>query len=145
MYVDKFLEFSRNQALTAKAASTNVIDLGVDHDIGRGEPMAVTIHVGVSASANDGNETYTFTLQTDDNSSFSSATNLTSITVAAADLVAGYKFFIGVPKANERYLRMNYTLGGTTPTITLTSYLEPQNFIDTGSGDIYYPDGYTIV
>jgi len=59
-------------------------------------------------------------VQTDDNSAFSSATTvLTSRTVAAGS--AGDSLIIGLPDTNERYVRLNYDMGGTSPTVSVTA------------------------
>lgn len=123
MFIDSTLEFSRAQALSATAASSNVIDLGVDRDIGPGKPMWIVLDVGVTAAAGG---TYQVDLQTDDNSAFSSPTSIATLTLAAASLKAGAQFVMGMPYANERYLRLNYTLGGTTPGVTISAFLTDQ-------------------
>jgi hypothetical protein len=124
MYIDSLLEFSRAQALTASAASTNVIDLGSDRDIGPGRALWIVIAVAVAAAAGG---TYQFDLQTDDNAAFSSPTTIASLAPAAAALKAGAQFVIGMPFANERYLRLNNTLGGTTPGVTINAFLTDQD------------------
>ena len=147
MMLDAQHLFSDAQALTATAASTNLIDLGADRDIGKGEPMAVVICVDVAADFTTANETYQIDLETDDNSSFSSATviarRIPVVTASAATngLAAGKILVIPVPHDNERYLRLNYTLGGTTPTVTLTSFLQAMSMIQS---DAQYPDALTI-
>lgn len=139
---DAFSEFSDAQALTSTAVSTNVVDLGGDHNVGIGEPMAVVITVGVAADDSDGDETYSVALQTDDNDSFSSATQIGSATITRGD-AAGTQYVIVVPadQTAERYLRLNYTLGGTSPSVTVDARLSPlkhvQNYVS-------YPDGFTI-
>lgn len=124
MYIDSLLEFSRNQALAASAASSNVIDLGSDRDIGPGRAMWIVIAASVAAAAGG---TYQIDLQTDDNAAFSSPTTIATLTPAAAALKAGAQFVMGMPFANERYLRLNYTLGGTTPGVTLNAWLTDQD------------------
>lgn len=137
MIIDSRLEFSVAQAITADAASTNTIDLGSDRDIGVGQAMWVIIQVDVAADATTGDETYSIILQTDDNSSFSSATNIATYTPTAAMLTAGSRHVIGMPLANERYLRLNYDVGGTTPTVTLSAWLTDQEPTKWTA----YPDG----
>ena len=141
MYLDSQLQFSDAQALTATADSTNVIDLGVNQDIGKGEPMGVVITVGVAADSTTGNETYQFQLETDDNAAMSSSTVIGDQTVAAASLTAGDKVVIPLGHTNERYLQVLYTLGGTTPSVTVDAYLQPLSMID---GVTNYADGYSI-
>tara|TARA_R110000851_G_scaffold88070_9_gene192202 strand:+ start:455 stop:883 length:429 start_codon:yes stop_codon:yes gene_type:complete len=141
MILDSLLKFSDAQALTATADSTNVIDLGLDRDIGIGEPMAVVITVGVSADVADADETYQFQLETDDNAAMSSSTVIGDVTVAGANLVAGDKVVIPIGHSNERYLQVLYTLGGTSPSVTVDAFLQPFSMID---GTVTYASGYSI-
>lgn len=143
MYLDSQLLFSDAQALSATAASTNLVDLGVDANQGIGEPLAVVITVDVAADGTTTDETYAFALQTDDNSSFSSAATILSRTIGYASLTAGSQHVIPVPADTslERYVRLNYTLGGTTPTVTVTAALVPQKFLQNYQA---VADGVTI-
>ncbi|EML1597804.1 hypothetical protein RVY52_002543 [Burkholderia cenocepacia] len=137
MYIDSLLEFSRAQALSASGASQNIIDLGSDRDIGPGRPLWVVVAVAAAADNTTGDETYSIALQTDDNAAFSSPTTIATVAPAAASMPVGARFVIGMPFANERYLRLNYTLGGTTPSVTLNAFLTDQ---DPSSWQAY-PDG----
>lgn len=123
MIIDRLLEFSDAQALTATAASTNVIDLGSDAEIGPGRPLWVVITIDVELDGTT--PTFQAALQTDDNDSFSSPTVIAESEQFSA-LAAGDKIVIGVPYSNERYLRLNYTLGGTTPTVSVSAHLTDQ-------------------
>ena len=130
MIMDKLGEFSDGQALTATAASTNTVDLLADRNIGRGETLWIVITLDVGADDTTGDETYSVAVQTDDNSSFSSATTIGTITINRGD-AAGTKYVFAMPYNNERYLRLNYTLGGTTPTVTLNAWItnmEPESW-----------------
>ena len=142
MYVDSQNLFSNSQALTATAASTNLIDLGVDRDIGVGEPLAVVLTVEVAADATTGNETYQVDVETDDNSSFSSASVIARRIPTAAELALGTVMTIPLPNTNERYIRLNYTLGGTTPTVTLSAHLAPLSMVQNNRT---YADGFSIM
>lgn len=121
MILDDTVLFSDSQDLSQVAgayASTNVIDLGADRDIGLGNPVRILVQVD-ETFASAGAATLNIDLETDDNSSFSSATTIaTTGAVAKATLVQGYKFaeISFVPRANERYLRLNYTIGTATTT-----------------------------
>lgn len=137
MYIDSLLEFSRAQALAASAASTNIIDLGSDRDIGPGRPLWVIVQAAVAADHTTGDETYQLDLQTDDNAAFGSPTTIATLAPAAANIPAGARFVIGMPFTNERYLRLNYTLGGTTPSVTLNAWLTDQE----PAAWQAYPDG----
>ncbi len=141
MYLDSQLQFSNAQAVTSTADSTNVVDLGVDHDIGKGEPMAVVITVGVAADFTTGDETYNFIVETDDNAAMTSSTIIGNVSVLTPLLTAGDKVVIPLGHLNERFLQVVYTTGGTTPTITVDAYLIPMSMID---GVTNYADGFNI-
>ena len=92
-------------------ASTNVIDLSVDRDIGKGEPVPFLAQITTACVGATG--TLTLILETDDNEAFASAEALwTSEAIPVANLVAGYKFPLNfLPRTNQRYLRVTYTVG----------------------------------
>lgn len=139
MILDAHQQFSDAQALTATAASTNYVDLGVDRDMGKGEPLAVVITVGTALAGTS--PTFQPSIETDDNSSFSSASTIIT-GQSYSSLAAGAKIVVPLPHTNERYVRVKYTLGGTSPTATVDAYLQPMSMID--SNDAYYANGYTI-
>jgi hypothetical protein len=117
MIFDKENLFSEDQAITATAASTNLIDLGANSSrvasaIERGK---ASVFAQVTADF-DNLTNLAVALQTDDNSGFSSATTLRSETVLLADLVAGKQLDFGpLPVNTERYVRLNYTVTGAAP------------------------------
>lgn len=127
MIFDKTLQFSADQALTGTSlvASTDHLDLGQDRDIGPGTPMWLVV---VSKVAPGGTSpTLTIAIQTDDNSGFSSATNLvTHPTIAGAAFGVGAMVVIPWPFTNERYNRVAFTPGGTSPTFTVDAFLTSQ-------------------
>lgn len=134
--------FSAAQALTATAVSTNVIRRKAK-DIAKGTPMALVITVRVKADATTGDETYAAQLKTDDNEALASATNVGgSISMPRTD-PAGTKYVLYLPahQVLEEYLRVDYTLGGTTPTITVDAELVPWFDIQ---NDAYYADAVVI-
>lgn len=115
MIFDKENLFSDHQAVTATAASDNVINLGVSRDIGKGVPVPIDIRVTEDfATLTD----LTVSVEVDDNESFSSATTLaTTAAIAAADLVVGKVFSIQyMPLGIEQYVRLKYTVGGSNAT-----------------------------
>ena len=142
MYIDYENQISDAQALTATADSSHYIDLGTDRHISRGAPMALFISVDTAADTASGNETYQFQLETDDNTSFSSSTIVADATIAGSALTAGSRHVIPMGLSNERYLQGVYTLGGTTPSVTITASVQPMNMI--ASEDVVYPVGYTV-
>lgn len=142
MLIDVQNVFSDAQALTATAVSTNVIDLGADNNVGIGEPMAVVIQLTVAADATTGDETYTAAIKTDSAVGFGSSTTLTTLTITRGD-AAGTQYQYILPKSTDlkRYLRVDYTLGGTTPTVTLDAWLTP---LDGLEKNVPYADNITI-
>lgn len=143
MIIDSQLLFSDAQAFSADAASTNYLDLGVARNLFDGEPMAVVIQVDVAADHTTGDETYAFKIQCDDNTSFSSATDLVSATILYSDLTAGAIVVLPIPigVSVERYLRVYFDGGGTTPTVTATIFLQPLSMVQKNK---VYADNITI-
>jgi hypothetical protein len=114
MFLDKETILSEDQALTTTANSTNVVDLsGVDtKDVAPGEPLDLLVQVTADLT---GGTSVAVTVETDDDEAFGSATTVaTSAAIAAATLVAGYRFAVALPAQGlERYLRLTYTIVGT--------------------------------
>ncbi|TIT90394.1 MAG: hypothetical protein E5W41_00275 [Mesorhizobium sp.] len=120
MIFDMQTLLSDAQAITATAASTNIIDLGpinsgFARDIGKGKPIPLRIQL---VEAFNNLTSLTIALQVDDNSGFASPKTVWSQTVVLADLIAGK---VIVPEyitrgTDERYMRLNYTVTGTAPT-----------------------------
>ena len=140
MFIDAQHLFSDAQALTATAASTNSIDLGSDRNIGVGEPMSVVITCDVAMGGTS--PTFIATLQADDNSAFSSAVSVIACPQKTA-IAAGEQIVLPVPAAamTARYIRLNYTMGGTSPTVTVTAHLMPSSMVQNYQS---YADGFTI-
>lgn len=117
MILDNQTLFSDQQAITVTTVSTNTIDLGpinagVVRDVGNGKPVPIVIQVTENFAA-AGAAVLTVTLQTDDNPSFTSPKTVSTVPGAAvADLRAGKAITMDyLPRgANERYLRLNYTV-----------------------------------
>lgn len=110
MILDKELIFSSSQAVTAAAASTDIIDQGSAANA-LGEELYLVITCNTAATA-AGAATVNFQLQTDDNSSFSSpAILLETGDVAKTALTANKVVFKGkLPVGAERYLRVYYNV-----------------------------------
>lgn len=112
MIIDYENQFSDAQAVTASAASTNSIDLKTGGDALARE-LELVVRVDTTADSAGDAATITIALQTDDNSSFSSAKTLfTTAAIAQASAVAGAELVkVKVPLGCERYLRVYYTIG----------------------------------
>lgn len=114
MILDKLLMFSEAQAVTASAASNDVIDLGpIDgtrRDIGVGYPLEFWATVNTSAAA-AGAATVNIQLQTSpDNSTWTTLS--TSGDLALSALTSGKRVMSQkVPQGVQRYLRVNYVVG----------------------------------
>ena len=115
MLFDAKLLMSNAQAITASAASTDIIDRGDSKDVGRAGDIPLVIQVVESFNTLT---SLTIDLQTDDSSGFGAARSLYQIVVPLADLKLGYQTpVITLPQKTKRYLRVNYTVTGTAPTL----------------------------
>jgi hypothetical protein len=127
MILDRTLMFSNAQAITADAASTDIVDLfatgtaaghasPLTKDIGKGAPVPLLIQVV------EGFNTLTslrVVIQCDDNVGFASAKDVLEVSLPLAALTAGRTFPITAvpPGVNERYMRIFYDVVGTAPTL----------------------------
>lgn len=118
MRLDSQAIFSNEQAITATAASTNVVELskanGKFTEVAYGKPIPLLIQVVEDFATLT---SLTVAIQTDDNAAFSSATTLASATLAVAALKAGAKFPLKeIPAGNEGFVRLYYTVTGSNAT-----------------------------
>lgn len=130
MFLDKDLEFSTAQAVTAAAASTNYVDTAPLYTGNTGRDLGVSsewyIYAVCTVAMTDGSSdsTLAVTLETDDNTSFSSATTLQTLFTFPAVSAAGTKLFAKVSPglAFERYIQLRYTpANGNLSTGTFTA------------------------
>ena len=119
--------FSDEQAITDTAVSTNFLNLGeaatppqspaaLRRDIGAGNNMPLAILVTETFATLT---SLNVSVEVDDNSSFSSAKTVgaTGVIPAAALVQGAYLPLTNVPiGTNERYMRLRYTVAGTTAT-----------------------------
>lgn len=119
--------FSDDQAVTATAISTNVIDTGVRDtpyggkaalkgDIGRGTKIPLLVQVTEDFATLT---SLTITVETSANADLSSSDVLySSGAVGVAALIKGYQLPLDIVpnKATKRYLGIRYTVGGTNAT-----------------------------
>jgi len=143
MFIDALLQFSSSaQALSGAGtvASTDTIDLGQERRLGSGEQMGVVICV--TAAMTGTSPTFQCNIQSDDNSGFSSAANVAS-SATFSTLAVGSRVIIPIPPGvlTERYLRLSYTLGGTTPAVSVKSFVQPLNQIESQAS---YASGFVI-
>lgn len=109
--------FSNNQAVTADAASTNIIKLAAGQlkEVAFGTPIPLRIQV------TEDFETLTslnIKVQTASDEAFASPVDLAATgAIAAADLKAGYVAPINfIPKGNLGYMRLYYDVTGSNAT-----------------------------
>lgn len=109
MIIDKLLQVSDAQAVTASAASTDVIDFGqANPNSGINHKTSLAITVDETATA-AGAATVTFSVQDSaDNSSFADVAVTAAIGKAA--LPAGAQVLIPMPVVHRRYVRAYYTV-----------------------------------
>jgi hypothetical protein len=130
MILDMQTLFSDDQAITTTAASTNLIDLGapgsvpiggaLNRDVGPGTPIEILIQHVVDSGGTS--PTFIATLQNDNDVAFGSATTIATSATMSGALKGDRASIVFVPDScDERYLRLNYTTGGTTPTHTVTA------------------------
>ena len=130
MIFDATEQFSNAQAITATAASTNVIDTGATgtsygaaaahrRDMGKGTAVPLAIRV-VQSFNNLTSLTITYEVADDAAFSTNKTTVFTSPTYTLAQLASGAAHllpdFIPVG-ADRRYHRLLYTVAGTAPTL----------------------------
>lgn len=110
MILDKFLQVSSKQAVTASAASTDVIDFGqANPNTGMDDitEMVITVDEAVVAA---GAATVQFSIQDSaDNATFVDVAMTGAI--AKADLSQGKQVVIPMPVKLRRYCRVYYTVG----------------------------------
>lgn len=141
MIIDSQTEYSDEQAVTASAASTNIVDHGIG-DAGVGEPSVyLNIQVDEAVTAT-GSATVQFALQTDGDSAFGSATTLLQTdaigkaALTAGTVVAQFKLPVGM----ERYSRVYYTVA-TGP---LTAGKFSAHLVHDVEKNVAYRIGYEI-
>lgn len=126
MIFDNTLLFSDNQAITASAASTNIIDTGSydpvlpggtsgqARDLGKGTkiPLLIQVTETFDTAAEDG--TLAISLRLDSTSTITPDKTISLGTFTEAELVAGFQIpFDYIPKGtNLQYMQLYYTVGG---------------------------------
>ena len=141
MILDRENAFSQSQALTGTSLvpSTDVIDLSQVRQIGQGNNLPELV-LNFEAAPGGTTPTITVALQTDDNVGFASPTTLITYLSAVTTPAASTQFIFNIPQQGiERFIRLAYTQGGTSPTTTLSAHLilDPQI-------DLKYAGGFTV-
>lgn len=142
MMIDRNLQLSVAQAVTATAPSVDVIDAGAtagrQRDIGNGEQLhaVFTMVSGVTAA---GAATVKFSIQDSaDNVTFADV--VASGDIGKAALFTGTQVVLPLPPGMRRYVRANYTVGTgplTAGAVTCSIVLDVQR-------NVAYPSGYNV-
>ena len=112
--IDSLLMLSDNQAITATATSTNILDMGKDREIAFGNPVPLLI---VIKEAFNNLTSLQVAVETSASEDFSSSVELASSTVLLANLKKGALIpLCFMPSGNKGYVRLKYTVTGTAPT-----------------------------
>ena len=116
--------FSDKQALTASAASTNIIDT-IAANYGEGNPIDVCIEVTVASSGGT-TPTYVVALQESADEAFSSPlVVLQTKAFSQAEFAKNANLMkFGLPTPIKRYIRMYYTVTGSPTGGKVTAYLK---------------------
>lgn len=125
MILDKENMFSENQAVTATAVSTDIVDLGPG-DTGPSEGVSLFVTAGTAFT---GAGTISVMVETSDElngagTALSGAVTVATYPVSNDALLAGGKL-VGarLPHGMKRYARLNYAVTGTVAAGTLTAGL----------------------
>lgn len=112
--VDAILIFSDEQAITATAASTNVIDFGeANANLGAGTPLIINFIITEAFATCD-----SLQISLQQGSTSTPATELINLpAILTASLTKGaYIPEIMIPSQHLRYLRLYYTIAGSNAT-----------------------------
>jgi len=137
--IDSELRFQTAQLLNSVGAnaSTNVIDSSQVRHIGNGKAMGVEFHIDVAADNANADETYAFIVEGSADAAFSTPIEVARRTFTHAEIATklqtGQSVNVPLPKeehATVIFYRTNVFTAGTTPSVTVTSELTPQDAID---------------
>ncbi len=150
---DNQVRLATAQAFSASGASTDYHDISKSRSLA-GEPLAMVFTVTTAADYTTTDEAYTFSLQCDDNTGFSSPVTLVSRLFSLANnnppgtfLKAGAQVSLPIPPGllegrTEQYVRGYLTLGGTTPSVSVNIDIMPQSMV---AKPALYASGFSIL
>lgn len=146
MLLDKENQFSDAQTVTTGSgtgvASTNVIDFGSARDIGAGRNLYIVVNCVTATTDAGNNSTLEVRTQTDDNESFSSATNTGVVGTFPVNSAIGTKLVRRIDPGlfNERYGRLLYiSANGDLSTGAFDAHI-----VETPDVYTMYPDAIVI-
>lgn len=111
MIQDALNTFSGSQAVTAAAASTDVIDLIATRKIAAGRPLFIHVECVTTMTDSGSDSSLAVRLEADDDEAFGSPTNIGTIGTFAAVATAGAELakYVIPNTVTERYIRVYYT------------------------------------
>lgn len=130
MIIDKCLEFSTAQVLTATAASEDVVD-SLAAGSAYGNELWLVVRVGTALDSTEEDATLTIGFQSDSASDFSTDSTLITHVSSEAILEAACTantiiWKTKVPTGLQRYIRLYYTVGNHNFTTgTIDAFLTP--------------------
>lgn len=136
--LDKNLFFDDNAEQLTTGASTNYLDLEIGRNIGAGTPLYIESLVRTAMTDAGSDSTMTLTLETDDNTSFSSPTTLQTIGTFSATSAVGTKLSVGlvISDSVQRYIRVKYTVAnGDLTTGKFSTYITTLSDVNTAYAD----------
>lgn len=132
MLLSKQQTFSEGQVVTADAASTNVIDLGAPgtvlgapaalvRDVGKGREVDIIVQLDSAPTGTS--PTLDVDIEVDTVENFASPTIIASSQQKAGGAAGDRIQITGkLPEgANQRYIRLAYDVGGTSPSFVVTA------------------------
>lgn len=142
MLIDAQNLYSDAQAVTASAASTNIIDHDISRNLGVGQELYLVVVCDVAMTDASSDSTVAVTLESDNDSAFGSVDDTQTIGTFAALSAVGARLVakLSPDLVDSRYSRVYYTVAnGNLSTGSFTAFL-------TTSIDAYtaYANGYAI-
>lgn len=125
MILDKQLEFADAQAVTAAAASTNLIDFGTVRDMGVGESLYVVVTVDVAMTDAGSDSTVTVALEGDSSTTVTPDYTRNLFTIPAVSAAGTVRIArLGPDDLNLRYAQLRFTPNnGNLTTGSFSAYL----------------------
>lgn len=127
--IDAQTRLGTAQALSASGATTDYLDTTKARNLGDGEALAMVFTVTTAIAGTT--PTCSFAVQSDSSSGFGTAVTHVTASPAAAALVVGAQIVVVIPVAVAvgQFIRGLFTLGGTTPTISVTTDIVPLSMV----------------
>ena len=143
MILDGQLQFSSSQLVTAAAASTNYVDLGVARDIGTGRDLYIVVNVSVTLTDGGSNTSTPVILYGDSTTTFTPDGQQTLFSFDDGDVAGTVKIAKldpGSAPLQYRYIELYYDPQGASLTggaFDAHMALDVQSYVS-------YADGFTI-